>query len=244
MSNSLKDKTVLITAAAQGIGRASALAFAAKGANVIATDINLSGLESLSKENGIAVHRLDVLDGNAVNKLVQKIGAVDVLFNCAGFVHAGNILESTDADFDFAIDLNVRSMLRTIKAVLPGMLDRGDGAIINVASAASSVKAVPNRFVYTLSKAAVIGLTKSIAADYVTRGIRCNAICPGTVDSPSLDQRMHAQGDYETARKAFIARQPMGRLGNAEEIADLAVYLSTAKFTTGHVHLIDGGWAM
>lgn len=242
MALSLKDKTVLVTAAGQGIGRASALAFAAQGAKVIGTDINEATLETLDKENGITARRLDVLDTDAVNALVAKLGVVDVLFNCAGFVHSGSILEASDKDFDFAMDLNVRSMVRTIRAVLPGMLERGDGAIVNMASVASSVKGVPNRFVYTASKAAVIGLTKSVAADYVTRGIRCNAICPGTVESPSLDDRMRAQGDYDATRKAFIARQPMGRLGQPEEIADLAVYLATAPYTTGQIHIIDGGW--
>jgi 2-keto-3-deoxy-L-fuconate dehydrogenase len=183
-----------------------------------------------------------VLDTAAVDALVAEIGAVDVLFNCAGFVHPGSILESSDADFDFAVDLNVRSMVRTIKAVLPGMLERGGGAIINMASVASSIKGVPNRFVYSLTKAAVIGLTKSVAADYVARGIRCNAICPGTVESPSLDERLRATGDYDAAKNAFVARQPMGRLGRPEEIADLAVYLATAPYTTGQAHVIDGGW--
>ena len=242
MALSLKDKIVLVTAAGQGIGRASALAFAAQGATVIGTDINEATLETLDKEKGINARRLDVLDTDAVNALVAELGVVDVLFNCAGFVHSGSILEASDKDFDFAMDLNVRSMVRTIRAVLPGMLERGDGAIVNMASVASSVKGVPNRFVYTASKAAVIGLTKSVAADYVTRGIRCNAICPGTVESPSLDDRMRSQGDYEATRKAFIARQPMGRLGQPEEIADLAVYLATAPYTTGQIHIIDGGW--
>jgi 2-keto-3-deoxy-L-fuconate dehydrogenase len=242
MTYSLKDKTVLITAAGQGIGRATALAFAACGAKVIGTDINDSALETLRQTDNITAMRLDVLDTYAVNTLVSGIGAVDVLFNCAGMVHAGSILEASDADFDFAMDLNVRSMVRTIRAVLPGMLERGEGSIINMASVASSVKGVPNRFVYSTSKAAVIGLTKSVAAEYVTRGIRCNAICPGTVESPSLDERMRAQGDYEETRKAFIARQPMGRLGQPEEIADLAVYLAGATYTSGQIHVIDGGW--
>jgi 2-keto-3-deoxy-L-fuconate dehydrogenase len=242
MTYSLKDKTVLITAAGQGIGRATALAFAACGAKVIGTDINDSALETLRQTDNITAMRLDVLDTYAVNTLVSGIGAVDVLFNCAGMVHAGSILEASDADFDFAMDLNVRSMVRTIRAVLPGMLERGEGSIINMASVASSVKGVPNRFVYSTSKAAVIGLTKSVATEYVTRGIRCNAICPGTVESPSLDERMRAQGDYEETRKAFIARQPMGRLGQPEEIADLAVYLAGATYTSGQIHVIDGGW--
>jgi 2-keto-3-deoxy-L-fuconate dehydrogenase len=244
MAVSLKGKTVLATAAAQGIGRASALAFAAAGAKVVATDINEAALATLAQEKGITTRRLDVLDTAAVDALVREIGQVDVLFNCAGYVHAGTILEASDKDFDFAMDINVRSMFRTIRAVLPGMLGRGDGAIVNMASVASSVKGVPNRFVYTMSKAAVIGLTKSIAADYVTKGIRCNAICPGTVESPSLDDRMRATGDYEAARKAFISRQPMGRLGKPEEIADLAVYLATATYTTGQAYIIDGGWVV
>lgn len=180
----------------------------------------------------------------AVNAVVAEIGPVDVLFNCAGFVHAGSILEASDKDFDFAVDLNVRSMVRTIRAVLPGMLERGDGAIINIASVASSLKGVPNRFVYSLTKAAVLGFTKSVSADYVTNGIRCNAICPGTVESPSLDERLRATGDYDAAMKAFVARQPMGRLGKLEEIANLAVYLATAPYTTGQVHIIDGGWTV
>jgi 2-keto-3-deoxy-L-fuconate dehydrogenase len=243
MTADITAKSVLITAAAQGIGRATALAFAAAGAEVVATDINETALQSLSGEANIITRRLDVLDTAAVNVCVAEHGPFDILFNCAGFVHAGSVLEASDADFDFAVDLNVRSMVRTIKAVLPGMLERGDGCIINMASVASSIKAVPNRFVYALTKAAVIGLTKSVAADFITKGIRCNAICPGTVESPSLQDRMRAQGDYEEARKAFIARQPMGRLGTPEEIADLAVYLATAPYTTGQVHIIDGGWA-
>jgi 2-keto-3-deoxy-L-fuconate dehydrogenase len=242
MSTSITGKTVLITAAAQGIGRATALAFAAAGAKVLATDINETALQSLAGGSNITARRLDVLDTAAVNAFIAEHGPFDILFNCAGFVHAGSVLEATEADFDFAVDLNVRSMMRTIKAVLPAMLEKGDGCIINMASVASSIKAVPNRFVYALTKAAVIGLTKSVAADFITKGIRCNAICPGTVESPSLQDRMRAQGDYEEARKAFIARQPMGRLGTPEEIADLAVYLAGAPFTTGHVHIIDGGW--
>ncbi len=244
MTQSLKGKTVLITAAGQGIGRATALAFAAQGARVIGTDINDATLETLGSVQGITAKRLDVLDTNAVNALVAEIGDVDVLFNCAGFVHAGSILDASEKDFDFAVDLNIRSMVRTIRAVLPGMLERGDGCIINMASVASSLKGVPNRFVYSLTKAAVIGLTKSVAADYVTKGIRCNAICPGTVESPSLDDRLRATGDYDAAMKAFVARQPMGRLGKPEEIADLAVYLATALYTTGQATIIDGGWAL
>jgi 2-keto-3-deoxy-L-fuconate dehydrogenase len=235
-------KTVLITAAGQGIGRASAIAFAKAGATVHATDINDKALAELP--GGITTSRLDVLDGEAVTKLVAGIGQVDVLFNCAGVVHGGTILDMPDRDLDFAIDLNVRAMIRTIRAVLPGMLERRDGAIVNMSSVASSVKGVPNRFAYGVSKAAVIGLTKAVAADYVIQGIRCNAICPGTVQSPSLDERLAATGDYDAALKAFIARQPMGRLGKAEEIADLAVYLAGATYTTGQAYAIDGGWTI
>jgi 2-keto-3-deoxy-L-fuconate dehydrogenase len=244
MAASLKGKTVFITAAGQGIGRASALAFAAEGANVIATDINDAALAELGETDGITAKRLDVLDTNAVNALVAEIGDIDVLFNCAGFVHSGSILEASDEDFDFAMNLNVRSMIRTIRAVLPGMLARGNGAIINIASVASSLKGLPNRFVYGTSKAAVIGLTKSVAAEYVTRGITCNAICPGTVESPSLEGRMRAQGNYEEARKAFIARQPMGRLGQPEEIAELALHLAKSPYTTGQAYAIDGGMTL
>ncbi len=244
MAESLSGKSVLVTAAAQGIGKATALAFARAGATVHATDINEKLLAELGGENGIHTRKLDVLDDAAVNQAVAEIGAIDVLFNCAGFVHAGTILDMKDGDLDYAFDLNVRSMVRTIRAVLPGMLDRGGGAIINMSSAASSIKGAPNRFVYATTKAAVIGLTKAVAADFITQGIRCNAICPGTVESPSLQDRMHAQGDYEKARAAFIARQPMGRLGTPEEIADLAVYLAGATFTTGRAYAIDGGWAL
>jgi 2-keto-3-deoxy-L-fuconate dehydrogenase len=244
VSQDLKGKTVVVTAAAQGIGRASVLAFAAAGANVIATDINEAALAELSGTPGLVTRRLDVLNDAAVKAAFAEIGRVDVLFNCAGFVHGGSVLDMKEGDLDFAIDLNVKAMVRTIRAVLPGMLEREDGAIINMSSVASSQKGVPNRFVYGLTKAAVIGLTKAVAADYVAKGIRCNAICPGTVESPSLEGRMRAQGDYETARAAFIARQPMGRLGKAEEIADLAVYLAGATYTTGQAYNIDGGWSI
>ena len=244
MTEKLTGKTVVVTAAAQGIGRASALAFAKAGAKVIATDLNEAVLAELGKESGISTRKLDVLDDAAVRAAFEAIGPVDVLFNCAGVVHAGALLEMKDEDLDFAFDLNVRAMVRTIRAVLPGMIERGGGAIVNMASVASSVTGVPNRFAYGTTKAAVIGLTKAVAADYVAKGIRCNAICPGTVESPSLEQRMRAQGDYDKARAAFIARQPMGRLGTPEEIADLAVHLAGATYTTGQAYVIDGGWTI
>ncbi|CAN7366405.1 SDR family oxidoreductase [Rhizobium sp. LjRoot30] len=243
MTDYLVGKTVLITAAAQGIGRASVLAFAKAGAKVVATDINMDLLNELASDN-IAVKKLNVLDDDAVKALVAEIGAVDVLFNCAGVVHGGNIMEMPDKDLEFAFDLNVKAQIRLIRAVLPGMLERKDGAIVNMASVASSVKGVANRFAYGVTKAAVIGLTKAIAADYVAQGIRCNAICPGTVESPSLQERLRAQGDYETTRAAFVARQPIGRIGTPEEIADLAVYLAGATYTTGQAYAIDGGWTI
>jgi len=241
MSN-LQGRTVLVTAAGQGIGRASALAFQRAGATVIATDVNPETLSSLADESGMATRLLNVLDDAAVSAAVADIGRIDVLFNCAGVVHGGTILEMKEDDLAFAWNLNVLAMVRTIRAVLPGMLERGDGAIVNMASVASSVKGVPNRFAYGVTKAAVIGLTKAVAADYVGKGIRCNAICPGTVESPSLQDRMRAGGDYDAARAAFIARQPMGRIGTPEEIADLAVHLAGATYTTGQAYVIDGGW--
>src|SRR5690606_31956158 len=244
MTKTLEGKTVLITAAAQGIGRASALAFAAAGATVHATDINDAALAELPNLANLTATRLDVLDEAAVKAAVEKIGPVDILFNCAGVVHGGSILEMKDSDLEFAFDLNVKAMIRTIRAVLPGMLERKDGSIINMSSVASSIKGVPNRFAYGVTKAAVIGLTKHVAADYVTQGIRCNCICPGTVESPSLQDRMRAQGNYEEARAAFIARQPMGRLGSPEEIADLAVYIAGATYTSGQAFAIDGGWTI
>ncbi|MDI6024904.1 SDR family oxidoreductase [Corticibacterium sp. UT-5YL-CI-8] len=244
MTTSLQGKTVLITAAAQGIGRASAEAFARAGANVFATDINEKLLTELDGLDGINGRKLNVLDTDAVKALVAEIGAVDVLFNCAGVVHSGSVLEMKDEDLEFAFDLNVKAMIRTIRAVLPGMIERGNGAIINMSSVASSIKGVPNRFAYGTTKAAVIGLTKAVAADYVAQGIRCNAICPGTVESPSLQERLKATGDYEAAHKAFVARQAMGRLGSPEEIADLAVYLAGATYTTGQAYAIDGGWTI
>lgn len=238
----LTGKIVLITAAAQGIGRASVEAFIKAGARVIATDINAGKLAELDGLPGVATRVLDVLSDDAVKAAVAEIGHIDVLFNCAGVVHSGTVLEMSDGDLDFALDLNVRAQIRTIRAVLPQMLERRDGAIINMATVASSVKGVPNRAAYSISKAAVVGLTKSVAADYVTSNIRINAICPGTVDSPSLHERWQATGDFEAARKAFIARQPIGRIARPEEVADLAVYLAGATYTTGQVHVIDGGW--
>jgi 2-keto-3-deoxy-L-fuconate dehydrogenase len=247
MSGRLTGKTALITAAGQGIGRASALAFAAEGASVLATDVNEATLATLAAENReIRTRRLDVRDNAAVAALAAEVGAVDALFNCAGFVHHGTILDCTEEQWDFAVDLNVKSMYRMCKAFLPAMLRAGGGSILNMSSGASSIKGAPNRFVYGTTKAAVIGLTKSIAADFIGQGIRCNAICPGTVQTPSLDERIAAQGDLEKARASFIARQPMGRLGRPEEIAALAVYLASdeSAFTTGAIHVIDGGWTL
>jgi len=238
----LTGKIVLITAAAQGIGRASVEAFVAAGTKVIATDVNEAKLAELDGMANVRTRQLDVLSAAAVQQAVAEIGQIDVLFNCAGVVHSGSVLEMSDADLDFAFDLNIKAQIRTIQAVLPQMLARRDGAIINMATVASSVKGVPNRAAYSISKAAVVGLTKSIAADFTTQGIRVNAICPGTVDSPSLHERWHATGDFEAAKAAFIARQPIGRIARPEEVADLAVYLAGATYTTGQIHIIDGGW--
>ena len=242
----LKGKTTLLTAAGQGIGHATALAFAAEGAKVIATDINEATLSTLTDISGIETFRLDVTDADAVTNFMNKLDTVDVLFNCAGFVANGSILEGTDEDWDFSFNLNVHAMYRLSKLALPMMLENGGGSIINMSSVASSIKGVINRCAYSTSKAAVIGLTKSIAADYVTKGIRCNAICPGTVDSPSMHQRLRDTGDYEQALNAFVARQPMGRVGTAEEIAAMAVYLASDEslFTTGQALPIDGGWSI
>ncbi len=238
----LSGKTCLLTAAGQGIGRATAHAFAAEGARVIATDIDAGALAELK---GVETRQLDVLDAEAISATAAAHPDIDVLFNCAGFVANGTILDCDETEWDFSFDLNVKSAYRMIRAFLPGMLKIGGGSIINVSSAASSVIAAPNRFVYGATKAAVIGLTKSVAADFITQGIRCNAICPGTVESPSLEERLKATGDYEAARKAFIARQPIGRIGKAEEIAALAVYLASdeSAYTTGAAHIIDGGWS-
>jgi len=239
----LKGKRAVVTAAGQGIGRAFAEAFHREGAEVLATDINEVALKSLA---GISTRRLDVTDKAAVEALAAEQGAVDILANCAGYVHHGTIFDCSEKDWDFSFELNVRSMYRMIRAFLPAMLEKGRGSIVNVASIASSVKGVPNRFVYSATKAAVIGLTKSVAADFVAKGIRCNAICPGTVQSPSLDERIRALGgDEAEMRRAFVQRQPMGRIAEPIEIAHLAVYLASdeASFTTGAIHIIDGGWA-
>ena len=248
--NRLKGKRAFLTAAGAGIGKATALAFAAEGAEVIATDLKPELLAAL-KGSVAETHALDVRDSKAVAALADKVGPVDVLFNCAGFVHHGTVLTTSDEDWDFSFDLNVKSMHRTIRAFLPAMLKKGNGAVINVSSGASSVRGIPNRYVYGASKAAVIGLTKSVAADYIRQGIRCNAICPGTIESPSLDGRIAEQAKAQgkslaEIRQAFVDRQPMGRLGTAEEIAWLAVYLGSdeASYTTGQIHLADGGFAL
>jgi 2-keto-3-deoxy-L-fuconate dehydrogenase len=243
---SLDGKTAFVTAAGQGIGRATAVAFAAAGARVIATDVDAAKLQSLQSER-IKTQSLDVLDAQAIAAAAAVAGSVDILFNCAGVVHQGTLLEATDAEWSFAFDLNCRSMFRTMQAFLPGMLQRKKGSIVNVASVASSLKGVPNRFIYSASKAAVIGMTRSVATDYVNQGIRCNCLCPGTVETPSLGERIAANaasaGSVDAARAAFVARQPMGRLGTPEEIAALAVYLcgDDAEFITGQAVVIDGG---
>jgi 2-keto-3-deoxy-L-fuconate dehydrogenase len=245
MIGRLAGKIALVTAAGQGIGRATAVAFANEGATVWATDVNQTALKTLSDERrDISVRELDVLESRDVDRIASELGSLDILFNCAGFVHQGSILDCAEKDWDFSFDLNVKSMYRTCRAFLPGMLQAGRGNIINMSSVASSVRGVPNRFAYGSTKAAVIGLTKAIAADFVRQGIRCNAICPGTVHSPSLEQRMAAQGDAEKAYADFVARQPMVRLGKPEEIAALAVYLASdeSAFTSGQIHIIDGGW--
>jgi 2-keto-3-deoxy-L-fuconate dehydrogenase len=249
MTGRLAGKTAFVTAAAQGIGRATALAFAAEGARVIATDIDQAALASLAQPT-IEVGALDCTDAAAIEEAATRAGPIDVLFNCAGFVHQGTILEASEAEWEFAFTLNVRSMFRTIRAFLPGMLAKGGGAIVNMSSAASSVKGAPRRFIYGATKAAVVGLTKSVAADFVARGIRCNCICPGTIATPSLEDRIAVNaaqaGSTDAARAAFVARQAMGRLGAPEEIAALAVYLAgeESAFLTGQAIVIDGGWTV
>jgi 2-keto-3-deoxy-L-fuconate dehydrogenase len=249
MAGRLAGKRAFVTAAAQGIGRATALAFAAEGAEVIATDRDAAKLAEL-RAPGVTTRPLDMLDAAAIEAAAKAAGPLDILFNCAGFVHQNTVLTATEAEWDFAFDLNVRSMWRMSRAVLPGMLDRKRGAIVNMSSACSSLKGAPNRFVYGTTKAAVIGLTKSIATEYVTQGIRCNAICPGTVDTPSLGERIAANaaqaGGLDAARAAFVARQAMGRLATAEEMAALAVYLASdeSAFVTGQAIVIDGGWML
>ena len=239
----LNGKTCLITAAAQGIGRKTAEMFLHEGAKVWATDINADAVAAI---NGAEPRKLDVTDTAAIEALRDEIGPIDVLFNCAGIVHSGDILHCSEADWDFAFNLNAKAQYRMIRAFLPGMLEKGGGSIINMSSVVSSVTATVNRFVYTASKAAVVGITKAVAAEFVTQGIRCNAICPGTVDSPSLHERLRATGNYEQAMKDFIARQPMGRIGKTEEVAALALYLAgdESAYTTGQCHVIDGGWAI
>ena len=243
----LKDKTVFATAAGAGIGRASVLAMDREGARVIATDIDSTSLESLESEaKRIVTFPMDALDADSIEQAVRRVGAPNVLFNCTGFVHHGTILDATDEDFDFSFALNVRAHFRIIRAFLPGMIAKGGGSIVNMASVASSIKGTVNRCVYSATKGAVIGLTKTVAADFIGQGIRCNAVCPGSVDTPSLRERMRAQGDYEAAREAFIARAPMGRMATAEEIAELVVYLASdeSAFVTGQTHIIDGGWSL
>jgi 2-keto-3-deoxy-L-fuconate dehydrogenase len=242
--NRLEGKTALVTAAGQGIGRATVLRMGAEGARVIATDINADLLKELEGQPGIETRVLNVLDKEAIAAIAADLGAIDILFNCAGVVHAGTIEEATEEEWDFAFDLNAKAQFRMIRAFLPGMVAQGGGSIINMSSVAGPVTGPANRFIYSASKAAVAGLTRSVAADYVTKGVRCNYICPGTVESPSLHQRLRDTGDYEGALKQFIARQPMGRIGKPEEIAALVTYLASdeSAFTTGAEHIIDGGW--
>jgi 2-keto-3-deoxy-L-fuconate dehydrogenase len=247
MAGKLEGRVALVTSAGQGIGRASAIALAREGAKVFATDIREDLFKGNSKDHpGIIGFGLNVLEQSAVDAALKRTGPIDILFNCSGFVHNGTVLECEEKDWDFSFDLNVKAHYRMIKAYLPGMLAKGKGNIINMASVASSIKGAPNRFVYGASKAAVIGLTKALAADFVTRGIRCNAICPGTVETPSLYDRMQAQGDFEKAKAAFIARQPMGRLAQPEEIAEMVIYLASddTAFMTGQALVIDGGWSL
>ena len=247
MAGKLAGRVALVTSAGQGIGRSSAIALAAEGAKVFATDIREELFNDIGKDHpNITGFALNVLEQSAVDAALKRTGPIDILFNCSGFVHNGTVLDCTDKDWDFSFDLNVKAHYRMIKAYLPGMLEKGKGNVINMASVASSIKGAPNRFVYGASKAAVIGLTKALAADFVTKGIRCNAICPGTVETPSLYDRMRAQGDFEKAKAAFIARQPMGRLAQPEEIAQMVVYLASddSAFMTGQALVIDGGWSL
>jgi 2-keto-3-deoxy-L-fuconate dehydrogenase len=251
MTGRLAGKTAFCTASGAGIGRAVAIAFAREGAKVIASDIDLGKLKGLREEGVAETHLLDVRSTASVEKTAKAAGTVDILFNAAGFVHHGTVLDCTDEDWDFAFDLNVRSMHRTIRAFLPGMLAKGSGSIVNIASGAGSVRGIPNRYVYGATKAAVIGLSKAVAADYIRKGVRCNAICPGTIQSPSLDDRIAAQAkalgkSKDEVRQQFVDRQPMGRLGTAEEVAALAVYLASdeSAFTTGTTMLVDGGFAL
>jgi 2-keto-3-deoxy-L-fuconate dehydrogenase len=243
----LQGKTALVTAAGQGIGAATTAAFAREGAQVFATDINEKLLQQLAAVHPtIKTRILDVRDTSAVNSFAAELGAIDILFNCAGFVHQGTILDCSEADWDFSFDLNVKSMYRTCRAFIPAMAAAKKGSIVNMSSGASSIKGAPNRFVYGATKAAVIGLTKALAVDFIKQGVRVNAICPGTVESPSLEQRIAALGDVEKARRDFIARQPIGRIGKPEEVAALAVYLASdeSAYTTGAIHIIDGGWTL
>jgi 2-keto-3-deoxy-L-fuconate dehydrogenase len=246
MAHRLAGKKALVTGAAQGIGEATARAFAAEGAEVVATDVNEERLRLLEGLPRLVTRRLDVTRTDEVEAVAREVGAVQVLFNCAGVVHQGTILECNESAWDLSMDLNVKGMYRVIRAFLPAMLEAGGGSIVNMSSIASALRGVPNRCVYTTSKAAVLGLTKAVAADFVGRGIRCNAICPGTVDSPSLQERIGAAADAESAREAFVARQPMGRLGRPEEIASLAVYLASdeSAFVSGTAFSIDGGWSI
>jgi 2-keto-3-deoxy-L-fuconate dehydrogenase len=246
MAGRLAGKRALVTAAGQGIGLAIARAFAAEGAQVVATDADPHKLEALAGSPGVSTRALDVLRPAEIDAAARDLGALDALCNVAGFVHHGTVLECGEADWDFSLELNLKSMYRTIRAFLPAMLAAGRGSIVNMSSAASTIRAAPNRFVYATTKAGVIGLTKSVAIDFVARGIRCNCICPGTVDTPSLEERIRAQGDPVAARRAFVARQPMGRLGRPEEVAALAVWLASdeSAFVTGTAVSIDGGWSL
>ncbi len=247
MADRLAGKRTLLTAAGQGIGRATALAFRAEGAEVWATDADATKLSALADQApGLHTQRLDVLNDGDIAKVCNDVGALDVLFNCAGYVHHGSVLETSDQAWDFSYQLNVRAMFKMIQAFLPRMIEAGSGSIINVASVVSSLKGVPNRFAYGATKGAVIGMTKSVAADYVGQGIRCNAICPATVHTPSWEDRVAAADDPEQSKRDFLARQPMGRIGTPEEVAALAVYLASDEsgYTTGAAHLVDGGMAM